>query len=151
VRITRLGLGLLTAVTIGIGAFAVSGTANAGEIPNCENTSGILICVSIDAVPNVAVPSAELGINPGATKATGCKFTVWGTFLNGSKRWNGSKKQADCRGALPSGGGAIVRLIGETSATTAKRVYATACVDLYYNGSSHSGLQQCALTDSVPI
>ncbi|MEV0585482.1 hypothetical protein [Nonomuraea sp. NPDC050310] len=87
-----------------------------------------------------------------ATRATGCKLTVW--FVVSDRKgmspgWSTQRSTHSCDYALLHRG--VVASKSASVRSSAGWGQLNACVDLYYNGSSRSGAQLCARTDAMSL
>jgi hypothetical protein len=120
--------------------------------PRCEQdwNDGITVCGEIltDPSPRLAHVRGTATFVPHATRATKCILTVWVLLHNYADtfRWKSPVAQADCTQQARWGGEAEA----ETS-TGSNAAWASgwACVDLYYNYSTHSGFQRCGYSEKV--
>jgi len=146
------------ALTAGL-AMASSSSAQAAHGDVCSELSGtpstgqnITACTFVYFPGSAAGSETALDIGPNATLATGCKITGWlELYINGqSGTFISPKVTRSCNDELFDGSSGFQyyqHWQGNTSATQAR---GRLCIDLYYNGSSHSGLQLCHVGPWIP-
>jgi hypothetical protein len=149
----KIALGIATvAMAAGIAAVPASSALAASDPKSC--TDGLItVCADLYATSSKPGPYGSVKFYPSSTTATGCKLTTWLTFYvtRTGDMWNAPKRTISCDSGLPSKGGqyATIENFGVRSGSTADMVWSNACVDLYYNGSSSSGMQICERTVGV--
>ena len=118
---------------------------------HCVDESGIYSCADVDGSQSWVWSSGGVWIEDNAftRTATDCKLTVWTYLARGTSVWQTRKRTWPCRSALPGEGGDGVIGTDWGTGTTADRAQGKACVDLYFNGSSHSGWQRCVYSRTL--
>jgi hypothetical protein len=119
-----------------------------GSIAGSHATNNLIsLCADImwwvgDADADFTLRS-QVYFDPGTTSATNCKVTMYIELDKpGSNIWKSSKNTQSCKWALDhKGSNQVIR--HQSSLTSATHGKAHACIDLYYNNSTSSGLQRC--------
>jgi hypothetical protein len=150
------GLVLASTVT------ASSAAAEASDL-QCESVGAnadnlITICSKELFNEQWAQTSSAIYIGKKSTTATGCKITTWVELGNWGNedpgpwdpqsRWNSPKASNDCSFRLRKGQ-TVQDVAGARTTTSADAARGHSCMDLYYGGSSHSGMQLCAQTEWI--
>jgi hypothetical protein len=139
--------------TVVLGLTAAVSSAHAEVKHECKETSDNFMefCPFVSFSNSRAVPWASVTVGPdGGTFVTECKVTSWLTLSSvppGAEgaSWESPKKTSSCMPSVNHRGDTY-SYTGTATGTSARYAFTKTCIDLYYDGSTHSGWQDCLIT-----